>query len=449
MRRLVPIALPVGLVAVPAPAWAHGLGGRADLPVPVEFFVVGAVLVLFLSFAALAVLWPTPRLQGGPTLRRLGPKLSGTWWRTLQALGVALFVLVVAAGVGGSQSATRNIAPVTVWVGFWLVVPFLGAILGNLWTPLNPWRTLAEWLRLGDGSEGGWLDRWGVIPAAVAFLAFTWMELVYPDGSRPRMLAVAALAYSAYLLVWVSLAGRREAFAVADAFTVYNRLISSIAPFGRDPEGRLVWRGWLRALPTLPQSPGMVLFVVAMIGTVTYDGLSATSWWNSLGALSTAGRSILSETVGLLVTVGVIGGAYLLACRSAARIAGTASTGEIARSFAHTLIPIGLAYAVAHYFTFILFEGQLFLRAVSDPFGFGWDLFGTGHWEVDYTWLSPSAVWYVQVAVIVGGHLLGVVLAHDRALAVFPPRVAVRTQYAMLGLMVLLTGLGLLILAAR
>ncbi|MDP8959962.1 MAG: hypothetical protein M3N51_12445, partial [Actinomycetota bacterium] len=237
---------------------------------------------------------------------------------------------------------------------------------------------------------------------------------------------------------------------VGEAFTTYNRLVSSLAPVGRDGDGRLVWRGWLRALPVVPRWPGLAAFVVAMIGTVTYDGLSATLWWNDLtfGLLGSAYSSVWFESLALVLTVAALGGAYLLASWSAARIAGTSSPTEVAESFAHTLVPIALAYAVAHYFTLVVLEGQLLLPALSDPLGRGWDLLGTADWTVNYSWLPPIAVWYIQLAVIVGGHVVGVVLAHDRALAELPPATAVRSQYAMLVLMVALTGLGLTILAA-
>jgi hypothetical protein len=119
----------------------------------------------------------------------------------------------------------------------------------------------------------------------------------------------------------------------------------------------------------------------------------------------------------------------------------------VAGRFAHTLVPIALAYAVAHYLTLILFEGQQLIAAVSDPFALGWDLFGTAERSVDFFITASEPIWYVQVGVIVTGHVLGVVLAHDRALADFG-REAVRSQYAMLLLMVALTTLGLLILSA-
>ena len=155
------------------------------------------------------------------------------------------------------------------------------------------------------------------------------------------------------------------------------------------------------------------------------------------------------ETLGMVVISGLIGAAYWGASWAAVALTGESGlrAAAVAASFAHTLVPIALAYAVAHYFTLVLFEGQLLLSTLSDPFGRGWDLFGTAGRDIQY-WLSVEAVWYVQLVVILAGHVAGVVLAHDRALVEFSEKTAVRSQYAMLVLMVLLTSLGLTILAA-
>lgn len=441
--------LVVGAVMLPAPGWAHGLGGRSDLPVPLEYFLVGAFVVLVVSFGALAVLWPEPRLQDGPRFRGRSWR-PPTWLGAILAgLSVLFLLLVIAAGLFGDGDARSNIAPVSVWVLFWLVLPFLGAFLGNLWAVLNPWRAIGGALSLQGPAGPG---RFGVYPAAAAFVASTWMELVYPHAASVRSIGVAAVGYTVYLVAWSWRVGTDRAMATADAFTVYHRLLSSIAPIGRDTDGRLRRRGWLRALPALPRWPGVTLFVIAMIGTVTFDGLSATVWWDDLSfaLVGVAQQSVWFNTLGLLVVVAFIWGGYLAACAWAARIARTPDLGAraIADHFAHTLVPIALAYAVAHYFTLIAFEGQRIVASVSDPLGLGWNLFGTVDFRENFTWLAPTAVWWVQVAAIVGGHVTGVVLAHDRALAVFPAERAVRTQYAMLALMVALTALGLTILAA-
>jgi hypothetical protein len=105
-----------------------------------------------------------------------------------------------------------------------------------------------------------------------------------------------------------------------------------------------------------------------------------------------------------------------------------------------------MAYAVAHYFSLLVFEGQTFLKLASDPLSRGWDLFGTAGWTISYSALTPGAIAYVQVAAIVLGHVAGVVLAHDRAVSRYPVRVATKTQYPMLAVMVAYTVGALVIL---
>ena len=150
----------------------------------------------------------------------------------------------------------------------------------------------------------------------------------------------------------------------------------------------------------------------------------------------------------MVAVVAIIGAGYYLASAVASGLAQGSgmSTSDIAASFVHTLHPIAFAYAFAHYFTLVLFEGQQFIHAASDPFGLGWNLFGTVDWRIVF-FLSPTVIWWIQLVTIVLGHIAATVLAHDRALSLFGDEVAIRTQYAMLGLMVALTSLGLFILA--
>ena len=436
-------------VGAPRTALAHAIGGRSDLPVPLELFIVGAGLVLVVSFVALAVLWPRPRLQDGPSYESAsrGPDVGWLRW-ILTVLGFLMLALVVGQVVPevfGIERATGRptIAPVTVWVGFWLVVPFASAVIGDWYTDLNPWRSIGAYL--GGEERPHVLERWGVWPATVVFVAFTWLELVSPNSGDPVVLGFAALGYSFLMLAAMAYAGTVSGLQAVDAFTTYNRLISAISPVGRDRTGRLVWRGWLRSLPAIPEWRGLWVFVIATIGTVSYDGASGTEWFSTIsGPLN---NSVLGQSVLLVASVGVVAIAYLGACAIAARLSADEwSAVRVAQRFAHTLVPIALAYAFAHYFTLVTFEGQLLFSAISDPFGLGWDLFGTADRRVEFFITSTDLVWYIQVASIVIGHVLGVVLAHDRALEDFG-RDAVRSQYAMLALMVGLTTLGLLILA--
>ena len=428
--------------------WPHGIGGRLDLPVPVSYFIVGAGLVIVISFVALALLWPEPRLQDGP--RSEESRLSIPRRGLLPALGLLGLLLVLGQlliPVFGMETdpSRPGIAPVLVWVVFWLVVPFAGVVIGDWYTDINPWRTIGRIFRLGKEERPEVLAQVGVWPAAVLFVGLAWLELVSPSSGEAATLALAALVYTTLMVAAMAYAGRETGLAGFDLFTPYNRLFSAISPLGRRADGHLVWRGWLRSLTVLPSWPGLAGFVVVAIGTVTYDGASSTTWMRS--AMGDMGQTMGGQTLLLVVCVAVIAGGYLLASWAAARLVGGEWTAaRVAARFAHTLVPIALAYAVAHYLTLIIFEGQQLIAAISDPFALGWDLIGTADYKVDFFLTSSEPIWYIQVAVIVTGHVAGVVLAHDRALGDFGSD-AVRSQYAMLLLMVALTTLGLVILA--
>ena len=138
------------ILGTAAPAAAHGFGGRADLPVPVSFFIVGAGIAIVVSFVALAVLWPEPSLQHSLAPRPIGGRWLPGLAVVLQVVGLSGFLLVVLAGVFNSDGGP-TISPVLVWVYFWLVVPFLGVIVGNWWLSISPWRSIQA-LATGSGS---------------------------------------------------------------------------------------------------------------------------------------------------------------------------------------------------------------------------------------------------------------------------------------------------------
>ncbi len=433
---------------------AHGIGGRQDLPVPVSMFVLAAAVVLVVSFVALAVLWPTARLQEPEQPRRLG----GRWQRPasaiLSVIGLLGLVMVVVAGLFGIDNSSKNPASVLVFVDWWLVIPFLAAFLINLYPVINPWRYLLSWFGAKDTPPRG-----GYEPAALVLLAFTWLELVSPRQG-PRVLALMAVAYTVYIVIVGLIRGRTAVSENFDGFAVYSRLFASMAPFTTDDEGRWWRQKPFRALAFFPERSGLDFLAIVMIGSVSYDGAKSTEWWQRsiveplIAMMPTSSPVVLSVvigTIGLFGVVGLVGLAYRLACWAAARLGGSEqSAARVSIRFAHSLVPIAFAYAFAHYFTLVLFEGQLLLSTLSDPLGRGWDLFGTADRDVSYALITTSSawVWYVQVLVIVAGHVGGVILAHDRALVDFEGPYAVRSQFAMLVLMIALTGLGLVLLSS-
>ena len=194
-----------------------------------------------------------------------------------------------------------------------------------------------------------------------------------------------------------------------------------------------------------------------MIGTVTFDGFSQGTLWKDLSVdlagaidglvgLDTAPKVV--ATVGLLAGVAAVGTFYRLGIAGARSVGGDLDAAELRRAFIHTLVPIAMVYVAAHYLTLLLFEGQATFYLASDPLGRGWDLFGTSSRAIDYTYLSQNATWYLQVAFVVVGHVAALILAHDRALALYrDPKLAVRSQYWMLAVMVGFTMLALWLLA--
>jgi hypothetical protein len=201
-----------------------------------------------------------------------------------------------------------------------------------------------------------------------------------------------------------------------------------------------------------------VLFVCVMIGTVTFDGLSQGSAWRDLSVELVDGVNALGigleaavkvvDTFGLLLGVAVVGTFYRLGIDGAHSVGGGLSAERLRRGFVHTLVPIAMVYVAAHYLTFLLFEGQAIGYLASDPFGRGWDLFGTASASIDFNWLGQNTAWYLQVAFVVVGHVAALALAHDRALVLYgQAQLAVRSQYWMLGVMVGFTTLALWLLA--
>lgn len=446
---------------------AHGIGGVQDLPVPRWLFYWGAAVVLVASFALLGVLWRRPLLDRHARGVALGARLSrvvlGPLRVAVQVVSVALFALVWAAALVGDTDPFENLAPTWVYVVFWLGIPALSVLLGNVWRALSPWRALADgfvWLWERSGRTAAPLavypERLGRYPAAIALFAFAALELAYSDPSSPRALAFAIALYT-YLALFGMIAfgrdtweGRGEGFAVLFAY------LARIAPL-HAVDGRVRARWPLTGLAGAERTPGSVAVLAVMLGSVLYDGYSRTTTWQDLLAeiegpylVDQPGLGELLVTLtslgGIMAAVLLVGAAYLGACAIAGSMVGAPRS--LAPEFLLSLVPIAFVYLVAHYFSLFVVQGQFAIPLLSDPLGRDWNLLGTSDWLPNLTPFSPNTVWYVQVGALVAGHVAGLAVAHDRAIAVFEERRdALRTQYAMLALMVLYTVGGLWVLS--
>jgi hypothetical protein len=443
---------------------AHGIVGRADLPIPESLFAAAAAIVLVVSFVALAFGWSRPRLAALP--QRALARLPLAAEAVLGAVGVLAFVLSVYAGLAGTDTQSENLAPTMVFVAFWVGVPFASLLFGNVWRLLSPWRAvgrLVGWFAKGVAGElpepleyPARLGRW---PAAFWIFAFAVCELCWATATEPGPLAILMIVYFVVMVVGMSVYGVEPWVTNADGFGVLFGLFGALAPIGRREDGRLVLRvpgtGSLGAATVA----GTVAVLLTSVGSTSFDGAKEgalfndiaqdlQSFFHSLG-LSLGTALEIGFVIGLLIAIAIVTTIWLAGMEGMPPAKEAHTRGARARAFAHALIPIAAGYLVAHYFSLLIYNGQDLWRLASDPLGNGSDLFGGANASIDYGVISATGIWYVQVGALVCGHVAGLILAHDRALELYgSARAATRSQIVMLMLMVAFTCLGLWLLSA-
>jgi hypothetical protein len=435
---------------------AHALSTPIQAPLPLSVFLVGASVVLLFSFVALGRLWRTSRFEGGrswplPPLVQQLARVAGVMGRV-----VALVVFVAAfwSGVAGRDLVDANFAPRAVYVVFWVGLTVVSALFGDVWRAVSPFDTLCaigQWLRDRTGRTGAppkvYPLRWGYWPAAAGLLAFLWLELVYSDAADPRNVALAMEVYTLAVLAGAATWGRTW-LQRGEPFAVYFGLLAHMAPFFRADDGTVRMRAPLAGLAQLGRVesvPGTAAVVFVALGSTSFDGLSRTGVWAGLVAGQDATELMLSGTLGLvwmIVTAYVL---YGLSMRLAGRLAGRDDL-ALVTWFLPSIVPIVFGYAVAHYFTLLIFESQTAMALASDPLGRGANYFGTATWAINPTLITTAQVAWVQAGSIVVGHIAGVVAAHDRAVARLGDREVTRSQFPLLGAMVLYTVGGLALL---
>jgi hypothetical protein len=476
MPRMLLAAL---LLAGASPALAHGFGQRYDLPIPLSFYVWGAGASVALSFVGFALFL---RREHGFLHAEFEwrPRLAGALVPAARAFGVLMLALVILAGAFGSPDPVRNIAPVMVWVIAWVGLSFLSLAAGNVWALIDPWSAafaFAESLfrRVRPGGVLGLARRYpewlGVWPAVLLFLLFAWMELVWSGKNVPAELSAALSLYSALTWLGMFVFGRAPWLAHAEPFTLVFATFARMAPLAGargDKPGLRVRLPAAGLLEEAPAAMSMVALVIALLATVTFDGLLETPLWARIdGAVFDAASEVdslfwtlfglredqavrLVRSLGLVLCVLLFFSAYAAICRLTAALAGdrAVDTGLLARRFVLTLVPISLAYHVAHYFSLLLIGGQYAIPLVSDPLGRGWNLFGTAGYQVDIGVVTPRLQWSVAVVAVVLGHVIAVYLSHVTALRMFRnARAALASQIPMVLLMIGYTMISLWILS--
>jgi hypothetical protein len=434
---------------------AHGVGGQGDLPVEPWLLAYAGAFALLITFAALRLLWPAPRLVAagrGTTLPAGVGTVASALGVVAQGLALALFTTVLLAAWFGSDVASANLAPTALLVALWVGMQAVSVAVGDVWRRANPLWTVAAGLDRIRGRDpetstaaGWWASHW---PAATGLLAFQWLVLAH---SEPTSVTAVAVFLSAYTVVVLVAATRFGAGWVrtGDGFAVLFGLLAALAPLVRDHDGRLAWRVPGSGLGSVELGPGALGVLVVVLGGTTFDGVADTGWWGDVVGARRGWDLTTVHTFGLLLTIATVAVAYLVAVRALGLLAGDdADLADLARRWGPSLIPVVLGTTLAHHASLLVFEGQRFLALLSDPLGSGRDLFGTAGNAIDLTVVTAGQLAWVQVVAIGIGHVAALVTAHDRAVGRYPHRVAVVSQYPVLALLVGSAVAGMLLLDA-
>jgi hypothetical protein len=464
-------------IFIATPTWAHAFGVRYDLPLPLWLYLSSAGVAVALSFAVMALFFKNHgeriekyqfNLLSLTSIKWLG---SAVVLNIIRILSVAAFAFLLAAGLFGNPDPFKNIAPTFVWVIWWVGMAFVSSLVGNVWDITNPWKIIFTWMTKFLGKRDrtielhpypSWLGQW---PSVLLFLIFAWMELIFEQAEQPRLLAKLIIAYSIITWVGMGIFGRDTWLKHGEIFSSVYSLLARFAPIhGKGSEL------WIRApaIGLLIQKSvhiSGVCFVLLLLTSVTFDGILETPLWAAilefvaesqilrpyLIALQNAGVDliIVIKTIALIILPVLFIVVFLVISKAIAWAGGgTLATKTVAGYFVFSLVPIAIAYHLSHYLSYLLIAGQNIIPMISDPFGLGWDIFGTSTYAVNIGIVNAKMIWYVAVTSIVAGHVLAVYIAHVMALRIFQNSAkALRSQIPMLILMVCYTMISLWVLS--
>lgn len=401
----------------------HGIGSVGDLPIPFETVLNVSAWVIILTFVFLKISWKKSVLvQKEVIVEQRQPWLG-------KMFGVFILSLLILPGLIGNEEAKTSITPLIIWVFLWIGVPVLGLVFGDIYSKFNP-------LSIIPSSEKKPSTVWF---AAALFLGLTWFELVWRKPGNPTHIGIV------FILLMLITTGTRIIFSKASIEVDPLHLLHHLYAKLRFTVSKPIYKNMLENIANLSNFKGMEYFILLMIGTVTYDGLRGTTFWYNL-----FGSSTLDITFSTFAFFGiniVIIGSYRFACWFALKVSGEKQDlNNISLLFGHTMLPIAFAYHVTHYLSLLLYESQTILYRLNDPYGIGWNLFGINDVSINY-FLTPVALWGIQVFVTLAGHMLSVVLAHDLAIKLFGHQQSDKTQYIFLLITVGLTLQALFVLS--
>ncbi len=447
---------------------AHSFGIIYNLPVPFWIYLYGGVVTMLASFLLIGYFFnkETSRQAENSNSQHVKINLSeyrvvnyfsqNYFLKILKIISIFFFLLTILAGALGENSSFLNINMNLFWIIFVLGLTYLSALLGDIYNFINPWKILTGWL-IGK-NEAPWIiyPKWlGYYPALLFYFIFIWIELI--GQNTPFKLSIILILYTILNDLGVLLVGEKNWFKYCEFFSVFFKTISRISPIEYRAQEIHFRSPLIQLTKEKAEHSSLLIFILFMLSSTAFDGFKETIvfskfYWthvdNILRPIFSTNSYHIFETIILLISPFIFLTIYLFLIQLTKIIAKSSTPlNNLALQFIFSMIPIALVYNIAHYYTLIFTEGPNIFRLISDPFGFGWNLFHT----VDKTFgiiLDASFVWHSQVAFILIGHILSVYLTHIVALNIFTyKKRAFWSQFPMLILMIIYTMVGLWILS--
>ncbi|MEA2499460.1 MAG: hypothetical protein QOH26_1865 [Actinomycetota bacterium] len=413
---------------------AHGVGSVYKLPLPLPLYLGAAAATVVVSFALRALL---PERRTEVDRRIVGPSGTSAIAGTLRVVAVFFLLLAILSGAIVRERGL-TLAPLAFWVGLVVGVTVLSVIFGGIWKHIDPWAAAERTYRIKGVEAEPRTFPWWVGPLGV-YLLF-WFELVSGVGFESFWIVLVLVGYS--LFVFTFRASLGDQWEEVDPFSILFGFASRTSPLRVEDDG-IYLRGWLGGLDDpKPMPPALYASVFFLLASTTLDNVKETVGWTSFlsGTGLDALPDMLLNSLALALFAVPFFALFMLATWGAHHWTGRrVPMMLLGRHLGWSLIPIGVAYVLAHNAPLVMTGAPQLLQALSDPFQRGWNLLGTAGMFSGFL-PSPKLVWFLEIGLIVAGHILGVVAAHRSVVRLAEDhRAAVRAELPLTLLMATFT----------
>ncbi|MBI5893535.1 MAG: 4Fe-4S binding protein [Deltaproteobacteria bacterium] len=403
----------------------------------------------------------------------------------LQIPFVLIFILIILAGLYGASLSSSNIATVVTWTIWWGGLIFTFPLIGRAWCLVCPWAAISDWVqRLAFWKKketGLGLDKkfpiWlrNMYPVIISFLIITWAEFYFSAVSNPKNTAYIAIIFL-IAAVLISIIFERRSFCrylcpIGGMIGIYSKF-SLLELRARDkavcracntkdcingnekgygcpvfeyPEAMdrntycVLCTECVKTCPkdnialnirpvakelTHPSDRSLdeSLMILAAFAIVIFHGITMIPvWfkWTDAIMMNTGIAPYALVTIALFgfTALTVLVYLFFVLLTHGSRL----TTHDLFVAFAYPLIPLALFFHLSHNVFHLFGEGKNLLIVSSDPFGWGWNLFGTRGLKLEPI-ISFNMIYYLEIALAILGTVYAIYLTYKTSLQDFEGR---------------------------